>query len=174
MPEIWTIGHSVLPLEEFLRRLRAHGIARLVDVRRYPVSRRHPHFEARALRDALAESGIAYRHAPELGGRREPRPDSPNRAWKNPSFRGYADYMDTPAFAAAAEALAEEARCAPTVMMCSEGNWAHCHRGLISDWFRARGWRVLHIKDEHAAGEHPGTPVARAQERILPLFGEET
>jgi uncharacterized protein (DUF488 family) len=174
MPELWTIGHSVLPLDAFLDRLRAHSVALIADVRRYPVSQRQPHFESRALEAALANAGIRYRHFTALGGHREPRPDSTNLAWRNTSFRGYADYMETAEFRTAAAALADEARQARVAMMCSEGDWRRCHRGLLADWFRAAGWRTLHIADEGPAREHPGTEVAQAKERILPLFGEET
>ena len=95
---IRTVGHSNRSLADFLAILRAHGIDRILDVRRYPVSRKWPHFDAANLERALAEAGIAYTGLPELGGRRKPRPDSPHRAWREESFRGYADFMDTPEF----------------------------------------------------------------------------
>lgn len=173
MPEIWTIGHSVLPLENFLKFLRAHDIACIADVRRFPGSRRHPQFESGALAASLAEAGIGYRHFPDLGGRRAPRPDSTNLAWRHPSFRGYADYMETAEFRAAVETLARLARDTRTAMMCAEGSWARCHRGLLADWFREQGWRVWHIAGMSPPREHRGTPVARAREETLPLFGGE-
>lgn len=168
--EIWTIGHSVLPLEKFVTCLQAHDIAGIADVRRFPGSRRHPHFESRALEASLAATGLHYRHFPGLGGRRPPRPDSTNLAWRHPSFRGYADYMETAEFRAAVDKLADLARAERTAMMCAEGSWARCHRGLLADWFRERGWRVWHIEGTNPAREHPGTSVAKARERILPLF----
>lgn len=174
MPEIWTIGHSVSPLENFLKFLRAHGIACIADVRRFPGSRRHPHFESRALAASLAAEGIRYHHFPALGGRRAPRPDSTNLAWRHPSFRGYADYMETAEFRNAVDALAGLARTERTAMMCAEGSWARCHRGLLADWFREHGWRVWHISGMSPPREHVGTPVARARENALPLFDEET
>lgn len=173
-PEIWTIGHSVLPLEKFVTFLQAHDIAGIADVRRFPGSRRHPHFESRALAASLAAAGMHYRHFPDLGGRRLPRPDSTNLAWRHPSFRGYADYMETTEFRTAVDQLADRARSERTAMMCAEGSWARCHRGLLADWFRARGWRVWHIAGLGSPREHPGTPVARAREETLPLFGSET
>jgi uncharacterized protein (DUF488 family) len=152
---LWTIGHSTRSLEDFIALLRAHDITRVVDVRRFPGSRRYPHFNSDALSRALDESGIAYTHMPELGGRRTPRPDSPHTAWRNAAFRGYADYMDTPEFAAAAESLAELARRDRVVIMCSEAVWWRCHRSMISDYFVAHGWRVMHITSTAAPKPHP-------------------
>ena len=109
MPHLYTIGHSTRTLEELLGLLAAHEIELLVDVRRFPMSKRHPHFNREALAADLAERGIAYRHAEALGGRRNPRKDSPNTAWRERGFRGYADYMDSPEFRAALEALLADA-----------------------------------------------------------------
>ncbi len=139
-------------------------------MRRFPGSRRHPHFESHALAASLAAAGIHYHHFPGLGGRRTPRPDSTNLAWRHPSFRGYADYMETAEFQSAVDRLAERARAERTAMMCAEGSWARCHRGLLADWFREHGWRVWHIEGTSRAREHSGTSVAKARERILPLF----
>src|SRR5690606_25733807 len=126
-PRIWTIGHSTLDLETFVARLRAHGIALLADVRSYPSSRRYPHFTRDALAASLAAAGIGYVHLPGLGGRRTPRPDSVNTAWRNPGFRGYADYMQGEAFAAAMADLMARARAQPTAIMCAEAPWWRCH-----------------------------------------------
>ncbi len=170
--QLWTMGHSVLALGDFLERLRAHRIELVADVRRYPVSRRQPQFERRALESALAEAGIRYRHFPGLGGRREPRPDSRNGAWRNEGFRGFADHMDTAEFRDAAEALAGEARRERTVILCSEGDWKRCHRGLLSDWFRDRGATVHHIEGDGSLREHPGMTAGKTRE-TLPLFEGE-
>jgi len=158
---IWTIGHSTRPLDALLDLLRAHGIEALADVRRYPGSRKHPHFNPEPLRAGLAAAGIAYHPFPELGGRRAPRPDSPHTAWRNAAFRGYADYMDTPAFAQALERLVALARARRTAMMCAEGLWWRCHRALIADALKARSVEVLHIVDKTRTEAHPYTSAAR-------------
>ncbi len=158
---LWTIGHSTHPIGEFIDLLNAHGIARLADVRRFAGSRAQPQFNPPRLQRSLATAGIRYTAMPALGGRRTPRPDSPHAAWRNDAFRGYADYMDTPAFARAAERLAGAARADRVAMMCAEAVWWRCHRSMIADWFKARGWTVLHIMSLGDAKEHPYTPVAR-------------
>ena len=152
---LWTIGHSTRSLEDFLALLRAHDITRVVDVRRFPGSRRYPHFNSDTLSRALDTSGIAYTHMPELGGRRTPRPDSPHTAWRNAAFRGYADYMDTPEFVVAADKLAELARRDRVAIMCSEAVWWRCHRSMIADYFLAHGWRVMHITSVAEPKPHP-------------------
>jgi uncharacterized protein (DUF488 family) len=158
---LWTVGHSTRPIEEFLDLLRAHGVTRIADVRRFPGSRKHPHFHPEALARALADAGIGYTPMLDLGGRRRPRPDSPHAAWRNEAFRGYADYMDTTEFAAAAARLAEVAREGRVAVMCAEGVWWRCHRSMIADCFKAHGWTVLHILGPAEPREHPYTPVAR-------------
>ena len=142
---IYTVGHSTRPLEEFLRLLCAHGVERVVDVRRYPASRRHPHFTRDALAGALGAAGIAYRHEPDLGGRRQPSRDSVNTGWRSAGFRGYADYMDTAPFRAALERLIELAADRPTTVLCAEAVPWRCHRQLIADALTARGVEVRHI-----------------------------
>jgi len=142
---IWTIGHSTQPLAEFIAKLEAQRIQVVADVRRFPGSRRHPQFGSDALRASLAEAGVDYRHLVALGGRRRPRPDSPNTAWRNEAFRGYADHLADVDYRAAFDvlcALARERRCA---MMCAETLWWRCHRSLIADDFALRGWTVSHI-----------------------------
>jgi uncharacterized protein (DUF488 family) len=158
---LWTIGHSTHPVDELLDILSEHGITRIADVRRFPGSRAHPQFNPDALRASLAERKIAYNPMPQLGGRRNPRPDSPHIAWRNESFRGYADYMDTPEFAAAAEGLAALARTDRVAVMCAEGVWWRCHRSMIADYFKANGWTVMHILGRGEAKEHPYTSVAK-------------
>jgi uncharacterized protein (DUF488 family) len=158
---LWTIGHSTHPIDEFTSLLSAHGITRIADVRRFPGSRKFPQFNPVALEQSLASDGIGYTPMPALGGRRKAVPDSPHSAWRNEAFRGYADYMDTPEFADAACSLAALARDDRVAMMCSEAVWWRCHRSMISDYFKANGWTVLHIMGPGEAREHPYTPVAR-------------
>jgi len=149
--EIWTIGHSNHPIEEFLGILTAQGVERVIDVRRYPASRKWPHFNAGSLAASLREAGIDYAGMPEIGGRRKARPDSPHSAWRVEAFRGYADFMDTPEFAAGlarVTALAGERRSA---LMCAEALPWRCHRSLIADALLARGWTVLEILSDREA-----------------------
>ena len=165
MSTLYTVGHSTRSLDEFLALLRAHGIRRLVDVRRLPGSRRYPPFGRDALAAALADAGIDYVHEPALGGRRESdaSTDSRNRAWRSASFRAYADYMGTDAFREALTGVLETARETPTAVMCAEAVPWRCHRQLIADAAVARRWRVLHILDERRADEH----ALRAEARVL-------
>jgi len=152
--EIFTVGHSNRSLESFLAILKAHGIARILDIRRFPGSRKWPHFGAAELGRSLPAAGVGYVGLPELGGRRPARPDSPHTSWRNPGFRGYADFMDTPAFAeglAKAMALAGET---PSALMCAEALPWRCHRSLVADALDARGWRVWDILSEVEAREH--------------------
>ena len=158
---IWTLGHSTRPLDEFLELLGRYRIEALADVRRFPGSRRHPQFGGPALEKALAARGIEYHWVPALGGRRQPRPDSPHTAWRNAAFRGYADHMDSAEFAGAFAELIELASRRRTAIMCAELLWWRCHRGLIADALRVRGFEVLHILDDSAPAEHPFTPAAR-------------
>jgi uncharacterized protein (DUF488 family) len=157
---IWTIGHSTRSLEEFIGLLRAERIELLADVRRYPASRMHPHFNAGALDQSLAEAGVRYEGYPELGGRRAPRAGSANSRWRNASFRGYADYMETPDFDDALARLMDEAGDARTAIMCAEAPWWRCHRALIADALKARGAEVLHIMGEGKLIPHPYTSAA--------------
>lgn len=133
LSELWTIGHGTVDLDVFLDYLRAAKIERVVDVRRFPVSRRHPQFSAPPLRSALEQAGLRYVHAEDLGGRRKPAADSINTGLRNDGFRGYADWMQTEAFRAALETLVHAAGSQPTVVMCAETPWWKCHRRLISD-----------------------------------------
>ena len=160
---LWTIGHSTHTIDELLDILGAHDITRIADVRRYPGSRANPQFNPIALVASLAGRGTAFTPMPQLGGRRKPRPDSTHTAWRNESFRGYADYMDTLEFAAAAEELAALARADRVAMMCAEGVWWRCHRSMIADYFKANGWTVLHILGMGEAKEHPYTAVAKVE-----------
>jgi len=157
---IWTIGHSTRALEEFIGLLRGERIELLADVRRYPASRMHPHFNAEALCQSLAAAGLRYEGHPELGGRRSPRPGSTNTRWRNASFRGYADYMETPAFDTAMARLTADAANARTAIMCAEAPWWRCHRALIADSLKAGGVEVLHIMGEKEPIVHPYTSAA--------------
>lgn len=161
---IWTIGHSTRSADDFMNLLQIHGITGLADVRTIPKSRRHPHFGGDALAERLAREGIEYRHFPDLGGLRKPRPDSPNTAWKNASFRGYADHMRTETFARAIDALLEFASHTDVAIMCAEAVWWQCHRMLLSDALVARGVEVRHIMSDRGPGgapPHRMTPFAR-------------
>src|SRR5262245_29081022 len=127
---IWTVGHSNRTIKDFITLLRAHHIELLADVRRFPGSRRHPHFNQEALAPSLKEQRIDYLHFPELGGRRDPKPDSPNSAWRNEAFRGYADYMETEEFQRGIERFLSEAKKRPAAIMCAEALWWQCHRSM--------------------------------------------
>ena len=158
---IWTIGHSSRDWHAFAAILTAAGIEVVADVRRYAASQRYPQFAGAALMRGLSDLDIDYRPMPSLGGRREPRPDSVNTAWRQPGFRGYADYMQTAAFIDARAALAEVAGRRPTAFLCAEADWRNCHRGLIADAFTADGWEVRHLLDDGRHEIHPLTRAAR-------------
>jgi uncharacterized protein (DUF488 family) len=142
---VFTIGHSTRPIDEFLSMLQAHGVRRLVDVRTVPRSGHNPQFNREELSRALHGRRLPYRHLPALGGLRRPRPDSVNTAWRNESFRGYADYMQTPEFQQALDLLMELAGQEPTAIMCAEAVPWRCHRSLIADALLVRGIEVLEI-----------------------------
>lgn len=173
MPEpvhLYTIGHSNVPLEDFLAQLTGAGIELLVDVRRYPGSRKYPYFGKDQLPAGLAEAGIAYVHMPELGGRRAVQPDSANTAWRNASFQGYADYMETEEFADGINCLLGLAARQRTAIMCSEAVWWRCHRGLIADLLKSRGHLVTHIVGGREQ-EHPYTTAATLVDGKLSYAG---
>jgi len=149
-----TIGHSTRGIDELLALLAEHRIARLVDVRRFPASRRHPQFSREALAASLAAAGIEYVHEPDLGGRRQPDPGSPNTAWRVAAFRGYADYMDSEEFAAACDRVLRAAARSRTVIMCAEAVPWRCHRRLIADVATVAGAEVLHILGPGRADRH--------------------
>ena len=157
---LWTIGHSTLSIEDFISKLKSFEIQVLADVRSYPGSRRYPHFNREKLNTSLADSGIRYEHFPELGGRRRTRPDSLNIAWRNESFRGYADYMETDEFRAGIDRLLNIATTQRTAIMCSEAVWWRCHRSLISDYLKVKGIEVNHIMSIGKAEPHPFTSAA--------------
>ncbi|GAA4867402.1 DUF488 domain-containing protein [Luteimonas vadosa] len=160
MRTLWTIGHSTRDWRAFVDMLQSAGITTLADVRRFAGSRRHPHFGGETMRQALPAAGIGYLALPELGGRRPPREGSGNTAWRNAAFRGYADYMQQPEYADARGRLEETAARSPTAVLCAEAVWWRCHRGLIADDFKVRGWEVLHLLAPGNVSAHPYTSAA--------------
>jgi uncharacterized protein (DUF488 family) len=170
---IWTVGHSTRSKDEFLELLHSQQIQLLVDVRRFPGSRKYPHFNEAEMAHWLDAVGIGYRLAKDLGGRRTPRADSHNTAWRNASFRAYADYMETGEFQAAAEELLGEARMQRTAIMCSEAVWWRCHRSLIADYLKIRGLEVLHILSLTKIEPHPFTSAASIVEGQLSYAADE-
>lgn len=164
---IFTIGHSNRSIEVFLDLLQSFHIKTLVDVRQFPGSRKYPHFNKENLQQSLLEHDIQYIHMIELGGRRKLNKESLNSSWKHPAFRAYADYMETEAFKKAAEHLEQIASASVTTYMCSEALWWSCHRSMISDYLKSKGWQVMHIMDIGKATEHPYTSPARIVDGAL-------
>lgn len=159
--KVWTIGHSTLPIEDFLAMLAAHQIGVVADVRRFPASRRHPQFNGATLKRSLSEREVGYVHLEELGGRRHPGQDSINTGWRERGFRGYADYMQTPPFQEGMGLLLDAAVTRRCAVMCAERHWTSCHRGLIADALKVTGVEVLHILDAGRVIVHPWTKPAR-------------
>jgi uncharacterized protein (DUF488 family) len=157
---IFTIGHSTLPINRFLNVLRTYGIETLADIRTVPRSRHNPQFNADALADALTASGIDYLSMPALGGLRRALKDSPNTGWRNESFRGYADYMQTPAFADALETLIAASREKRIAIMCAEAVPWRCHRSLVADALTIRGVPAIEILSNADSRPHELTPFA--------------
>ena len=177
---IWTIGHSTRAIDDFISLLKENEIKLLVDVRAFPGSKRYPQFNKSVLTESLNAHGIRYEHFPELGGKRKSKADSRNAAWRNASFRGYADYMETEQFQKGVERLLAFARndpesirgrndrdgwesvtpC-PTCIMCAEAVWWRCHRSLIADYLKARGIEVMHVLSANKVEPHPYTSAAR-------------
>ncbi len=158
--KIFTIGHSTHPIADFIAMLKSFHIQVLADIRSMPGSRKYPWFNQSALDALLKEAGIRYIHMPALGGRRKPRPDSVNTAWRSKSFMGYADYMETTEFKTGIEELERLATNERVAYMCSEAVWWRCHRALVSDYLKVRGWEVLHIMAIDKSIEHPYTSPA--------------
>jgi uncharacterized protein (DUF488 family) len=169
--EVWTIGHSTRSGGEFAAILMTYRVKVLVDVRSFPGSRRYPQFNKTSLAETLPEIGITYAHLPSLGGRRKPNVDSKNTAWKNASFRAYADYMETEEFKEGIKELLELAREARTAIMCAEAVWWRCHRSLIADYLKAQGLLVTHIIDSTHTQPHPYTSAARIVDGDLSYEG---
>jgi len=166
-PTVWTLGHSTRPIDEFMGLLLAHQISLLVDVRTVPRSRYNPQFNTDTLARSLRDAGLRYRHSPELGGLRKPKKDSVNDGWRNASFRGYADYMQTDEFLNALEMLMTESRLQPTAIMCAEAVPWRCHRSLIADALVIRGWESLHIMSGTKADPHHLTSFAHCEKGTL-------
>lgn len=158
---IFTIGHSTHTLNDFLAMLQSFKIKTLVDIRHFPGSRKFPHFNKENLSEVLPKEGIKYIHLEDLGGRRKVQKNSKNDLWKNDSFRGYADYMETAEFEKAISVLQSIALKQTTAFMCSEAVWWRCHRSMVSDYLKAKGWTVLHIMAAGKVKEHPYTSPAR-------------
>ncbi|HEX6981241.1 MAG TPA: DUF488 domain-containing protein [Balneolaceae bacterium] len=171
---IWTIGHSNHSLEEFLTMLNSFEIELLADVRSYPGSNYVPHFNKENLQGSLPENDIEYVHLRRLGGRRKFHPDSENTVWRNKSFRAYADYMESDDFKKGAEKLAQMGKEKRTAYMCSEAVWWRCHRSMVSDYLKSKGWNVMHIMERGEAQEHPYTSPARIVNGNLIYGSEET
>jgi uncharacterized protein (DUF488 family) len=168
---VWTIGHSTRSLADLLALLRAHGVARVVDVRRFPHSRRHPQFDTAALARDLPAAGVAYDPAPGLGGFRRPRTDSGNTAIPESTFRGYADYMQTDAFATHLAVLLDSATHTPTAIMCAEASAEACHRSFIADALLALDADVHHIVNAGPTVPHALRPCARVTNRRVTYPG---
>ena len=162
-PPVMTIGHSTHTLEEFIRLLQAHGATCVVDVRTVPRSRHNPQFNKAALPRALKKAGLGYIHLPELGGLRHAKRDSLNVGWRNASFRGYADYMQTPAFEQSLEELIRLAKQERIAIMCAEAVPWRCHRSLIADALVVRGIRTEDIMSLNRRQVHVLTPFAKVR-----------
>jgi uncharacterized protein (DUF488 family) len=160
---VLTLGHSTRPIEDFIGLLKGHAVTQLVDVRTVPRSRHNPQFNQEALQAALSRAGIGYAHAPGLGGFRRPSPESENAGWRNLSFRGYADYMQTPEFAAELTSLLELARTDRVALMCAEAVPWRCHRSLIADALTAHGVTACEIAGPNRLQPHRLTPFARVR-----------
>jgi uncharacterized protein (DUF488 family) len=170
---IRTIGHSTRPIEEFLNLLAEFRIEAIADVRSFPGSRRYPQYGREALAASLAVQAIGYHWLPALGGRRRASPNSPNTAWRNASFRAYADYMSTADFAQGLLQLLEVSGNARTASMCSEALWWRCHRSMIADALCVRGIKVVHILDAKHSVVHPMTSPARIVGGVLSYAARE-
>lgn len=169
---IYTIGHSTHTLEDFITMLKSFGIETLADIRHFPGSRKFPHFNKENMVAALKNAGIQYIHIEALGGRRKVRKDSKNTRWHNKSFRGYADYMETETFEKGIKMLEAIASDQPTAYMCSEAVWWRCHRSMVSDYLKAKGWIVWHIMATGKAEEHPYTSPARVSKSRVYYYDE--
>ena len=174
MEIVCTIGHSNRPIEEFIALLRQNGIACLLDIRTVPKSRHNPQFGQDLLPVSLAEAGIAYRQMPGLGGLRKPAKDSPNSGWRNTSFRGYADYMQTPEFNDNVDVVAELAAGTRCALMCAESVPWRCHRSMVGDALLVRGIPVEHIINPGKRRPHTLTPFARVDGTRILYPPEET
>ena len=175
MPTIWTIGHSNRSLDDFLALLASEQIELVADIRRFPASRAHPHFNADTLAASLAQQHIGFQHYAGLGGRRNTRlPNSPNTAWRVDSFNRYADYMTTPEFTTALDELTAAADEQRMAIMCSEAVPWRCHRRLVADALIVRGWEIRDVISKGPAKPHALTPFARVEAGQLSYPAEQT
>lgn len=158
---IWTIGHSTHTLEELVLMLNSFEIKLVADIRSFPGSRKFPQFNKENLEVSLPENGIQYIHIKKLGGRRKVNPDSKNTSWRHLAFRAYADYMETADFKEGIAELEKIAWKQRTAYMCSEAVWWRCHRSMVSDYLKAKGWKVMHIMAVGKEEEHPYTSPAK-------------
>lgn len=164
--KIYTIGHSTHTFEELVAMLHSFEVVHLVDIRGLPGSRKCPQFNKETLEVALPKAGIAYTHLRDLGGRRKAVKDSKHTEWRNESFRAYADYMDTEGFVRGIAQLEAIARTEVTAYMCAEAVWWRCHRSMVSDYLKAKGWEVWHITGVGKAEEHPLREVYQQQRAV--------
>ena len=171
LPTVWTVGHSTRAVEDFIQLLKSSEIEGLVDVRSYPGSRRYPQFNRVELSRVLSTAGIRYDHFVKLGGRRKPMPGSRNTAWRDPSFRAYADYMGSTEFKEGIEELLHLAGDKRTAIMCAEAVWWRCHRGLIADYLKAHGSMFIISSMPIRSELHPYTTAARIVEGRLSYTG---
>jgi uncharacterized protein (DUF488 family) len=160
---VFTVGHSTLPIERFVALLQVYGIERLVDIRTIPASRHNPQFNATALANSLKAEHLEYLQMRALGGLRRARKDSPNTGWRNESFRGYADYMQTEAFRNALESLIDMSRHKRVAIMCAEAVPWRCHRSLVADALGVRAVPAIEILSERSYRTHTLTPFAQVQ-----------
>lgn len=168
---IWTVGHSTRAGEEFVALLSSHGIEHLIDIRTVPRSRRNPQFNRESLPALLDAGGIAYTHMQGLGGLRHPRPNSTNTAWRNDSFRGYADYMESGEFDRNLQGLMQLAAERRLSIMCAEAVPWRCHRSLVSDALMVRGVDVRHILSPSSVKPHSLTPFAHVEGELVTYPG---
>jgi uncharacterized protein (DUF488 family) len=164
---VWTIGHSVHPLDEFITILKSFQIELIADIRSLPGSRRYPQFNKESIEVSLVENGIEYLHLKELGGRKKTNHDSINTGWRVAAFRSYADYMATPDFKKAISELEDLADNKRVAYMCAEALWWRCHRSLVSDYLKLHGWKVMHIMGVGKSTEHSYTEPARISDGQL-------
>jgi len=161
---LYTVGHSNIPAERLLELLTQHGTTAVADVRSQPYSRHNPQFNAETLQKSLSMAGIVYTRLPRLGGLRKPRKDSRNLAWRNDSFRGYADYMETTEFEKGIAELLALARDRRTAILCAEALYYRCHRSLISDALVCRGVETVHLMDRRKTAAHRLTPFVKIED----------
>jgi uncharacterized protein (DUF488 family) len=160
MGPLFTVGHSTRSFAEFVHICEAHGASGIADVRRFPGSRRSPHFARASLEQELPQHGVRYVWIPKLGGRRRRRPDAPLSAWRVDAFAAYADHMCTPEFRAGLDELFGSAALGPTAILCAEASPYRCHRRLISDWLELHDVEVVHLLDDHRRERHQLTSFA--------------